>query len=94
LKNIIYRKCIVTNEVCDRKQLLRLVLVGDYLQIDNSYSLPGRGYYIKNQFDVLKKVIDTKIIFNKLHKKLSSKTIDELTQIINRQMKGSKYETQ
>lgn len=54
MKKIPQRKCLITNEVCDKEQLFRVVKTPtNEVVLDMSYRLNGRGAYIKKDLSVI-----------------------------------------
>ena len=63
MKKIITRKCIVTNKVYPRDNLLRVSKSKDgTINVDPSYLAPGRGAYILKSKEVILKAKDKNIL--------------------------------
>ncbi|WP_027963229.1 RNase P modulator RnpM [Halalkalibacillus halophilus] len=69
------RKCVVTGEMLPKKQLIRIVRNKDgEVFVDDSGKKNGRGAYLNNELDVIKKARKT----NALNRHLNTQVPDEL----------------
>lgn len=83
------RKCIVTNEMKPKKELIRIVRNKDgEVFVDPSGKKNGRGAYVSNDITVIEKAEKTGIISRQLNTKVESSIYDELKNIVE----GKKYE--
>lgn len=84
LKNIPQRTCIGCNTKKDKKDLLRIVINKENeVNIDLKGKMQGRGTYICNDIECLKKAIKTKKLDRALNKNLSEEILDKLEEIIS-----------
>ncbi len=84
-RKIPYRMCCVTNERCEKRELLRVVRNKDgEVFVDETGKLNGRGAYIKKDLDVLEKAIKSKALDRKLETTISSEIYDEIRNIIEK----------
>ena len=62
-KKIPQRMCVVTRNVCDKKDLLRIVKTKeDLVFVDTTGKANGKGAYITKDIDVLNKAIKDKTL--------------------------------
>ena len=84
MKKIPMRKCIATNEVCPKKELIRIVKTpeGD-VKVDLTGKLNGKGAYIKKSNEALE-IIKKKNLLSKLFDiNINEDIYLELEKIIN-----------
>ncbi len=73
------RTCVVTNEKCPKKELIRVVRTPEKeIIIDEKGKANGRGAYLKLDKDVIKKARDSKILEKHLEVKVPEAIYDEL----------------
>lgn len=73
------RTCVVSNEKCEKKDLLRVVRNNEGLVfVDETNKANGRGAYLKKDRDVILKAQKTKI----LERHLNTKIEDEIYEIL------------
>ena len=73
------RTCVVSNEKCEKKDLLRVVRNNEGLVfVDDTNKANGRGAYLKKDRDVILKAQKTKI----LERHLNTKIEDEIYEIL------------
>lgn len=53
MNNEILRMCVQTKEKHPRTKLIRLVMAGDTMIIDNDYKIQGRSIYIQNNIKII-----------------------------------------
>ena len=73
------RTCVVSNEKCEKKDLLRVVRNNEGLVfVDETNKANGRGAYLKKDRDVILKAQKTKV----LERHLNTKIEDEIYEIL------------
>ena len=73
------RTCVVSNEKCEKKDLLRVVRNNEGMVfVDETNKANGRGAYLKKDRDVILKAQKTKI----LERHLNTKIEDEIYEIL------------
>jgi predicted RNA-binding protein YlxR (DUF448 family) len=73
------RTCVVSNEKCEKKDLLRVVRNNEGMVfVDETNKANGRGAYLKKDKDVILKAQKTKI----LERHLNTKIEDEIYEIL------------
>ncbi len=73
------RTCVVSNEKCEKKDLLRVVRNNEGLVfVDDTNKANGRGAYLKKDREVILKAQKTKI----LERHLNTKIEDEIYEIL------------
>lgn len=76
------RRCIITRESLPKKELIRIVVnKNNEVFIDESKKANGRGYYIKNDLDVITKVVKNKILEKILKIEISEEVYSKLKDI-------------
>lgn len=80
-KNINFRTCIVSRKKLRKEYLVRFVIVNNNLELDLNYQIPGRGFYILKDKEILNKVINDKILEKKLKINISKDVYDKLAKI-------------
>ena len=84
-RKIPMRMCCVTNERCEKRDLLRVVKNKDgEVFVDETGKLNGRGAYIKKDLEVLEKAIKSKALDRKLETTISSDIYEEIRKIIEK----------
>lgn len=76
------RKCIVSNETFNKDELLRFVEIDGQIIPDLAKKLPGRGVYVTNSSNMLKKAIEKKL-FSKALKKNVGENISLHEMVVN-----------
>lgn len=83
MKKIPMRKCIVTQELFPKQDLIRVVLTPEgTVEIDPSGRKNGRGAYIKRDKDVVLEAKAKGLLNRSLKTKVSNKVYDELVQYV------------
>ena len=73
------RTCVVSNEKCEKKDLLRVVRNNEGMVfVDDTNKANGRGAYLKKDKDVILKAQKTKV----LERHLNTKIEDEIYEIL------------
>ena len=79
------RKCVVTKEKLEKKDLLRVVKNNEgKVFVDETGKANGRGAYIKKTVDTLEKAIKTKALDRHLETTISDEVYEEIRKIIER----------
>ncbi len=79
MKKIPMRTCVVTNEKCEKRDLLRVVRNNEgVVFVDDTLKANGRGAYLKKDKDVIEKARKTKILERHLNTKINEEIYDEL----------------
>ena len=84
MKKVPLRTCVVSQEKCEKKDLLRVVRtpLGEVLY-DSTGKLNGKGAYLKKSIEVINKAKKTKILEKALGVSISDEVYDNLERIIN-----------
>ncbi len=82
-KREIIRKDILTGEIFPRHSLIRLVKKEDKIMIDSSFSMGGRGVYVKIDEVGKKKLKDGKALSKAFRTFVSPATIETLLEELN-----------
>ncbi len=69
-----FRSCIACRAVCEKTELLRLVLLENRVVVDKSAKHLGRGAYVHNRFACIRKSMEVKLLSHRFRCK--GKTID------------------
>ena len=78
-KKIPMRTCVVTNEKYPKKELIRVVRTPEgNIILDETGKANGRGAYLKNDKEVIKKAQEKKILERHLETKIEENIYDEL----------------
>lgn len=84
MKKVPLRKCVATNEVLPKKELLRIVRTPEQeLKIDLQGKMNGRGCYIKKDAEAVAIIKKRKIIEKNLDVKVEDSFYEELLRVIN-----------
>lgn len=79
----IKRTCVVTRQVTDRTNLIRVVKDKDgNISIDLSYTKQGRGAYILRDKEVINKAKNKDLLSRALHQKVAQTIYDELLELV------------
>lgn len=80
----ILRTCVVSHEVCEKKDLIRVVRtpLGEVI-IDPKGKANGRGAYLKKDKDIILKAKKTKALDKKLEVTVPDNIYEELLGIVN-----------
>ena len=73
------RTCVVSNEKCEKKDLLRVVRNNEgQVFVDDTNKANGRGAYLKKDEMVIEKARKTKVLERHLDVKIENEIYDEL----------------
>jgi len=84
-KNIPHRKCVATNQILPKSDLIRIVRFNGQVVIDLTGHHKGRGAYIKKDINALEKAIMRKALQRHLEVTIDESIFIQLRQIINDQ---------
>ena len=83
LKKIPQRKCVVSQERCNKNELFRIVRTPEgNVIIDLTLKANGRGAYLKKDKDIILKAKKTKILEKHLEVAIPDNIYDELLNIL------------
>lgn len=83
-KKKILRTCVVSKEVCEKKDLVRIVRTPDgEVLIDLKGKLNGRGAYLKLDRDIIELARKTKALDKKLEVPVKEEIYEELLNLLN-----------
>ena len=85
-RKIPMRKCVVSNEMKPKKEMIRIVRSkeGD-ISIDPTGKMPGRGAYLSMEPEVVQKSWDQKILDRVLNDTLTDEFYQELLDYVSHQ---------
>lgn len=82
-KKIPLRKCVVSNAMFPKKELLRIVKNKEgIVSVDSTGKAHGRGAYLRKDQDVLDKAIKTKVLERVLETKIDDDVYEEIRQLL------------
>ncbi len=82
-KKVPLRKCVVSNEMFPKKELLRITKNKDgIVSVDTTGRAHGRGAYLKKDEQVLDKAIKNKALERALETKISDEVYEEIRQLL------------
>lgn len=82
-RKIPQRKCLVTNEMKPKKELIRIVRNKDgEVFVDESGKKNGRGAYLSRDIAVIEKAEKSNVLNRHLNTQIDAAIFDELRQII------------
>lgn len=80
----ILRTCVVSKEVCEKKDLIRVVRTPEgNVIVDTKGKANGRGAYLKKDSKVILKAKKTKVLDKKLEVEVPLEIYDELLGLLN-----------
>ena len=83
MKKVPMRKCIVTGEILEKNQLIRVVRNKEgEVFIDPTGKMNGRGAYLKKDLDVIKKCQKNKILNRRLEVEIPDSIYEGLVKMI------------
>ena len=83
MKKVPMRKCIVTGEILEKKQLIRVVRNKEgEVFIDPTGKMNGRGAYLKKDLDVIKKCQKNKILNRRLEVEIPDSIYEGLVKML------------
>jgi len=82
-KKLVLRTCVLSKEVCEKKDLFRIVRTpeGEVI-IDSKGKANGRGAYLKKDKEIILKAQKTKILDKKLEVNVPDSIYDELLNLL------------
>ena len=84
MKKIVLRKCIATNEQCEKKDLLRIVRTpSKNVEVDLTGKANGRGAYLKKDIAALEICIKRNSLKRALECDISEEVYLEIRKVIN-----------
>lgn len=82
-KKIPLRKCVVSNAMFPKKDMLRIVKNKEgQVSVDLNGRAHGRGAYLKKDLEVLEKAIKSKALERALDTKISEEVYEEIRQLL------------
>ncbi|WP_035052989.1 RNase P modulator RnpM [Carnobacterium pleistocenium] len=85
-RKIPMRKCIVSNEMKPKKEMIRIVINKEnHVSIDPSGKLPGRGAYVSIEPDIVQSAWDKHVLDKVLGTALSDVFYQELLDYVTHQ---------
>lgn len=83
MKKVPMRKCIVTGEILEKNQLIRVVKNKEgEVFIDPTGKMNGRGAYLKKDLEVIKKCQKNKILNRRLEVEIPDSIYEGLVKMI------------
>lgn len=83
MKKVPMRKCVVTGEILEKKQLIRIVRTKEgEVFIDETGKANGRGAYLKRDIDVITKAKKNKILDRRLEVEIPDAIYEGLVKMI------------
>ena len=78
-KKLVLRTCVCSKEVCEKKDLFRIVRTPEMnVIVDLKGKANGRGAYLKKDKDIILKAQKSKVLDKKLEVEVPSSIYDEL----------------
>ena len=78
-RKIPLRTCVISNEKCEKKDLLRVVRNNEgVVYVDDTLKANGRGAYLKKDSSIIEKARKTKILERHLNVKIEDQIYDDL----------------
>ncbi len=83
-KKLVLRTCVCSKEVCEKKDLFRIVRTPEKeVIIDLKGKANGRGAYLKKDKDIIIKAMNSKILDKKLEVEVPASIYEELLRLIH-----------
>ena len=83
MKKVPMRKCVVTGEILEKKELIRIVRdKNNQVSIDTTGKANGRGAYLKRDLDVINRAKKNKILDRRLEVEIPDSIYEELESMI------------
>lgn len=83
MKKVPMRKCVVTGEKLEKKELIRIVRDNtNKVFIDTTGKANGRGAYLKKDIEVIRKAKKNKILDRRLEAEVPDNIYEELESMI------------
>lgn len=84
IRKIPMRKCLATNQVLPKKELLRIVRTPENeIKVDLSGKVNGKGAYIKKDVEALKVLKSKRLLQKALGVEVSDDVYEEILKVIN-----------
>ncbi len=84
MKKIPLRKCVVTQTLLPKKDLIRVVLTPEgEVVVDESGRVNGRGAYLQKDLEVIKKAQSNKALDRALKTKISDTVFEDLVKHVS-----------
>ncbi len=84
-KKKVLRTCVVSKEVCEKKDLVRIVRTPEgEVKVDLKGKLNGRGAYLKLDLDIINMAKKTKALDKKLETEVNDEIYEELINLLNK----------
>lgn len=78
-KKLVLRTCVCSKEVCEKKDLFRIVRTPEHqVIVDLKGKANGRGAYLKKDKEIILKASKTKVLDKKLEVEVPQSIYDEL----------------
>ncbi len=82
-RKLILRSCVLTKEVLEKKDLIRIVKSKDgVVSVDLTGKMNGRGAYLKKDKDVILKASKVKILDKKLECSVPDEIYNQLLEVV------------
>ena len=82
-KKLVLRTCVLSKEVCEKKDLFRIVRCPNgEVVIDTVGKVNGRGAYLKKDKEIVLKAQKTKVLDKKLEANVPDSIYDELIKML------------
>lgn len=82
-KKLVLRTCVCSKEVCEKKDLLRIVRTPDMnVIVDLKGKANGRGAYLKKDKEIILKAQKTKVLDKKLEVEVPASIYEELLGLV------------
>ena len=82
-KKLVLRTCVLSKEVCEKKDLFRIVRTPEgNVVIDTKGKVNGRGAYLKKDKEIVLKAKKTKVLDKKLEVEIPDNIYDELLNLL------------
>lgn len=83
MKKVPMRRCVVTGEILEKRELIRVVRnKNGEVFIDPTGKMNGRGAYLKKDFDVINRCKKNKILDRKLEVEIPGEIYEGLVKMI------------
>lgn len=83
MKKVPMRKCVVTSEILEKKELIRVVRDNtNRVFVDKTGKANGRGAYLKKEIDVINRAKKNKILDRRLEVEVPDSIYEELVNMI------------
>lgn len=76
------RSCIGCKTVCEKADLLRLVLINGSVRVDRKAKLPGRGAYVHLKLACIRKGLDSKLLSHRFRCKGLTINVEDMKSLL------------